>query len=86
MVVNRIAVNQHFIRFFNQHIQGPAKDLGLETVISAYYIRHTFTTTAIRNGAKIELIQESLGHHSLSANRNHCAGFEEEVKKQSQTT
>jgi len=38
-------VNQNFIRFVNQHIQKLAKDLALETDISTYYARHTFTTS-----------------------------------------
>jgi site-specific recombinase XerD len=78
----KMRVNQNFIRFVNQHIQKLAKDLGLDTDISTYYARHTFTTTAIRNGAKMELIQESLGHHSLSTTQNYWAGFEDDVKQE----
>jgi site-specific recombinase XerD len=50
--------------------------------ISTYYARHIFTTTAIRNGAKMELIQESLSHHSLSTTQNYWAGFEDDVKQE----
>jgi len=33
-------------------------------------------------GAKMELIQESLGHHSLATTQNYWAGFEEDVKQE----
>jgi integrase/recombinase XerD len=80
--IEKLRVNQNFIRFVNQHIQKLAKDLELDTDISTYYARHTFTTAAIRNGAKMELIQESLGHHSLSTTQNYWAGFEDDVKQE----
>ncbi len=78
----KLRVNQNFIRFVNQHIQKLAKDLELDTDISTYYARHTFTTSAIRNGAKMELIQESLGHRSLNTTQNYWAGFEDDVKQE----
>lgn len=77
----KMRANQNFIRFVNQHLQKLAKDLELDEGITTYYARHTFTTSAIRNGAKMELIQESLGHHSLSTTQNYWAGFEDEVKQ-----
>lgn len=78
----KMRVNQNFIRFVNQHIQKLAKDLGLDTDISTYYARHTFTTAAIRNGAKMEFVQESLGHHSMATTQNYWAGFEDDVKQE----
>jgi integrase/recombinase XerD len=78
----KLRVNQNFIRFVNQHIQKLAKDLELDGNISTYYARHSFTTAAIRNGAKMEMIQESLGHHSLNTTQNYWAGFEDNVKQE----
>ncbi|MET3979018.1 integrase/recombinase XerD [Mucilaginibacter sp. UYP25] len=78
----KLRVNQNFIRFVNQHIQNLAKDLELDADISTYYARHSFTTAAIRNGAKMELIQESLGHRSLNTTQNYWAGFEDNVKQE----
>ena len=78
----KLRINQNFIRFVNQHMQKLAKDLDLDAAISTYYARHSFTTAAIRNGAKMELIQESLGHHSLSTTQSYWAGFEDEVKQE----
>jgi integrase/recombinase XerD len=80
--VEKLKANQNFIRFVNQHIQKLAKDLELDADISTYYARHSFTTAAIRNGAKMELIQESLGHRSLNTTQNYWAGFEDNVKQE----
>ncbi|MBC8052654.1 MAG: hypothetical protein H7Y13_06285 [Sphingobacteriaceae bacterium] len=33
------------------------------------------------SGASMEFVQETLGHHSLSATQNYWAGFEDEVKE-----
>jgi integrase/recombinase XerD len=78
----KLRANQNFIRFVNQHLQKLARELELDADISTYYARHTFTTAAIRNGAKMELIQESLGHHSLTTTQNYWAGFEDNVKQE----
>lgn len=79
--VEKLRINQNFIRFINQHIQKLADELELGIRITTYSARHTFTTSAIRNGAKMELIQESLGHHNLATTQNYWAGFEDNVKQ-----
>lgn len=80
--LEKLRINQNFIRFINQHLQKLADDLELGISITTYSARHTFTTSAIRNGAKMELIQESLGHHSLATTQNYWAGFEDNVKQE----
>jgi integrase/recombinase XerD len=49
--------------------------------ISTYWARHSFTTQAIRKGASMELLQESLGHKNITTTQNYFAGFPVEVKE-----
>jgi len=51
------------------------------TRVSTYWARHSFATNAIRNGASMEFVQESLGHGSLSTTQQYFAGFENEAKR-----
>ena len=78
--VQKLKANQNFIRFVNQHIKKVARLAGLPEDISTYSARHSYTTVAIRNGATMEYIQESLGHQSMSTTQNYWGGFEESVK------
>lgn len=87
-----------FIRFTNQHIKNMVKhyneiksnsnNSGIEKSefipkeISTYWARHSFTTQAMRKGASMELLQESLGHKSLATTQNYFAGFTSEVKEE----
>ena len=73
---------QAFTRFVNQHIKRLAKELGITGEISTYWARHSYTTVAIRNGASMEFIQESLGHASMQTTMNYWGGFEERAKKE----
>jgi integrase/recombinase XerD len=73
---------QNFIRFVNQHVKNVAKDAGLDPKISTYWARHSYTSVAIRGGASLEYIQESLGHHDAKTTMNYWAGFEDNVKKE----
>jgi site-specific recombinase XerD len=57
------------------------KDLELPKV-STYWARHSFATNAIRSGATMEFIQESLGHKDLATTQNYFAGFDSDTKKQ----
>lgn len=87
-----------FIRFTNQHIKNMVKqfntnlkeknennldkNLLIPEEISTYWARHSFTTQAMRKGARMELLQESLGHKSLTTTQNYFAGFDSEVKEE----
>jgi len=87
-----------FIRFTNQHIknlvkhynknlietskEAPLENMLLPEEISTYWARHSFTTQAMRKGASMELLQESLGHKNLATTQNYFAGFTSEVKEE----
>lgn len=72
---------QNFTKFINQHIKDLAKAAGITTDISTYWARHSFTTNAIRSGASLEFIQDSLGHKDMKTTMNYWGGFEESVKR-----
>jgi len=87
-----------FIRFTNQHIKNmvkhynknlienskeePLENMLLPEEISTYWARHSFTTQAMRKGASMELLQESLGHKNLATTQNYFAGFTSEIKEE----
>ncbi len=77
----RSAIN-NFTRFVNQHIKKLCKANDLPETVSTYYARHSFATNAIRNGASMEFIQESLGHKNMKTTQNYFAGFDNEAKKE----
>ncbi len=79
--LEKLRMTQNFTRFINQHIKLLAKDAGITTDISTYWARHSFTTNAIRSGASMEFIQESLGHQDMKTTMNYWGGFEESVKR-----
>ncbi len=72
---------QNFTRKINQHIRKLAKLNGIETEISTYFARHSFTTNAIRAGFSMETISEALAHSSLSTTKAYFAGFDDTHKK-----
>jgi integrase/recombinase XerD len=71
-----------FTRFINQHIKKLAKANGLPEKISTYWARHSFATNAIRKGASMEFMQESLGHKNMKTTQNYFAGFDNETRKE----
>jgi len=70
-----------FTRYLNQHLAKlcEANDL---PIISTYWARHSFATVAVRKGASMELMRESLGHDDLKTTLNYFAGFDDEAKKE----
>ncbi|HED05613.1 MAG TPA: integrase [Ignavibacteria bacterium] len=76
----RSAIN-NFTRFVNQHIKKLCKANSLPEETSTYWARHSFATNAIRNGATMEFIQESLGHQNMKTTQNYFAGFDNDAKK-----
>jgi len=73
---------KNFIKFVNQHIKKLCIANGLTHEVSTYWARHTFATIAIRKGATLEFIQESLGHGDLKTTQGYFAGFDNEAKKE----
>jgi len=73
---------QNYIRFINQHFGKYAKNCGIQDSVSTYWARHTFATTAIRNGASMEYVSEALNHSNLSTTKIYFAGFDDEKKRQ----
>lgn len=72
---------QNFTRSINQHMKRLCEANELP-VVSTYWARHSFATNAIRSGATMEFIQESLGHKDLATTQNYFAGFDSDTKKE----
>ena len=79
---NKHRVIQNFIRFVNQHVKIIAKAVGVDEKISTYWARHSYSTMAIRNGASMEYLQESLGHQDMKTTLNYFSGFEDKAKRE----
>jgi integrase/recombinase XerD len=80
--VERVVATQNFTRFINQHIKRLAVKVGVTSSISTYWARHSFATNAIRAGAPMEFISESLGHADLKTTQNYWSGFEDNIKRE----
>lgn len=76
----------NFNRFIGQHLKKMAANNNLPKEISAYWARHSFATNAVRNGATMEFIQESLGHGNLKTTQNYFAGFDSDTKREFSNT
>jgi site-specific recombinase XerD len=72
---------KNFISSVNKQLKHIAEKAELPEGLTTYWARHTFTTQAIRKGASMELLQESLGHADISTTQNYFAGFTTDVKK-----
>ena len=72
----------NFIRYINQHFIKLAQGVNIHDKISTYWARHSYTTNAIRGGASMEFVSESLGHNSLNTTRSYFAGFENGKKRE----
>ena len=73
---------KNFTRVVNQHLKNLARDNGITGKISSYWARHSFATNAIRNGATMEFVSESLSHSNLRTTQSYFAGFEDNDKKE----
>jgi len=70
-----------FTRYMNQHLEKLCTTNGLQ-VVSTYWARHSFATVAVRKGASMEFMRESLGHSDMKTTLNYFAGFDDEAKKE----
>ncbi len=66
-------------RRMNENLRIIGKDAGIEEKLTTYTIRHTWATIAKHIGIPIEVISESLGHHSLETTEIYLKGFDNKV-------
>jgi integrase/recombinase XerD len=71
---------QGFTRSINQYLEKISSQLDLPE-ISTYWARHSFATVAVRKGASMEFMRESLGHSDMKTTLNYFAGFDDESKR-----
>ena len=70
-----------FKRYVNKHFKKVVLKEGITENVTTYWARHSFATHAMKKGARIELLQESLGHKNIKTTQNYLAGFDKEVKE-----
>ena len=63
------------INYYNKKLKEIFKFLEIEKNITFYTARHTFATTAVRNGVNINNIKQSLGHKSIKTTENYIEDF-----------
>lgn len=63
------------INYYNKKLKEIFKFLEIEKNITFYTARHTFATTAVRNGVNINIIKQSLGHKSIKTTENYIEDF-----------
>ena len=78
----KFLTTKNFTRFVNQNLKNLARNNGITGKISSYWARHSFATNAIRNGATMEFVSESLSHTNLRTTQSYFAGFEDKDKKE----
>jgi integrase len=79
--IQHLAV-KNFTRFVNQNFGKFAMSVGLEQKISTYWARHSFATSAIRNGENYAFVSEALGHSDMKTTKSYFKGFEDSAKRE----
>ncbi|MBY0425911.1 MAG: tyrosine-type recombinase/integrase, partial [Cytophagales bacterium] len=59
-----------------------AETLNIDTPMTTYVARHSFSTVLKRGGAPTEYIQECLGHDSIQTTEYYLDSFEDETKSE----
>jgi len=77
-VLNRV---KQFIKNTNKYIKRVALKADIDTNITTYWARHSYSTILKRSGAPIEFISEQLGHQTTRVTASYLDSFEDEQKK-----
>jgi len=76
------AVVQSFTSLVNDYMKKIAKNLEIESKLTTYVARHTYSTILKRNGVPLSYISDSLGHHTIQTTENYLDSFEDDQKKE----
>lgn len=73
---------KEFVKDVNKGIQIIGLETLIESHITTYTARHSFSTVLKRSGASIEFISEALGHTDVKTTESYLDSFENEIKKE----
>jgi len=73
---------KEFTRDVNSGVRSIAAGTGIDTDITTYSARHSFSTVLKRSGASIEFISEALGHTDVKTTESYLDSFENDMKKE----
>ncbi len=74
-------LTKQFIKTTNKYLSRIAKELDIQTKLTTYTARHSFSTTLKNRGASIHYIKESLGHTTTQTTENYLKCFPDRVKE-----
>lgn len=72
---------QQFIKMVNKYLREIVAELGIKKDCTTYTARHSMATILKRSGTDILMIQEALGHSSVTTTNAYLASSEKESKK-----
>lgn len=73
---------QQMTSVINDRMKEVAKELKINSSLTTYVARHSFSSVLQRSGVSISFISEALGHSSIKTTQNYLAGFEDEARKE----
>lgn len=73
-----------FIQTNNKYMKRIAKNIGIDTNISIYYARHSYSTIIRDSGASTEFIAEQIGHKSTKVTQSYLDSFNQDTKEKYQ--
>jgi len=71
-----------FTKDVNDGIKLITVETGIESHVTTYSARHSFSTVLKRSGASLEFISEALGHSDVKTTESYLDSFENEMKKE----
>lgn len=73
---------QDWVKLTNKYVNQVVGRMNIKGRITTYAARHTFATALLKAGADLKIIQQSLGHRSISTTEAYLADIDiEEAKK-----
>jgi len=73
---------QQLTHVINDHMKAIAATLKIDSTLTTYVARHSFSSTLQRSGISVSFISEALGHSNVNTTQSYLAGFEDTAKKE----
>lgn len=77
----KFAAVRKFVKRTNNALRQIQKELGFDTKLTTYTLRHTFSFMIMHQGGSTEILQDSLGHGSAKTTEAYKHGFMLDTKK-----
>jgi site-specific recombinase XerD len=80
--MHQYKVKDQVVKQINKYVKRVALKVGIQSKMTTYVARHSYTSKLLRSGVSIEFLRQQLGHTDSKTTLSYAAKIDHDTKKE----